>query len=105
LKVGGRVTRQAGGLVGLCVGHLRLEVVVDQQPPDVLVRDVADELLDVDAPVAELTALAVWLGDLRLDRDDPLQTGLEVVHRAESTRTGPNRRSARVAAVWRTESR
>ena len=49
----------------------------------------ADELLDVDAAVAERAALAVGLGDLGLDGDDALETRLEVVIAAESTRTGP----------------
>ena len=40
-------------LVRLGVGHRRLEVVVDEQPPDVLVREAADELLDVDPAIAE----------------------------------------------------
>ena len=56
----------------------RLEVVVDEEPPDALVRIAADELLDVDASVAEHAALAVGLRDLRLDGDDALETGLEV---------------------------
>ena len=79
LEVGGRLAGQARGLVGLGVRHLRLEVVVDEEAPDVLVRVVADELLDVDAAVAERAALAVGLGDLRLDGDDALEPGLEVV--------------------------
>ena len=39
----------------------------------------ADELLDVDAAVAEGAALAVRLGDLGLDGDDALEPRLEVV--------------------------
>ena len=37
-----------------------------------------DELLDVDAAVAQRPALAVGLGDLRLDGDDALEPRLEV---------------------------
>ena len=67
----------ADRLVRLRLRHDRVEVVVDEQPPDVLVRVVADELLDVDAAVAEDAALPVGLGDLRLDGDDALEPGLE----------------------------
>ena len=48
LEVGRRVARQASRLVRLWLGHHGVEVVVDEQPPHVLVRVVADELLDVD---------------------------------------------------------
>ena len=48
------------------------ELVVDQQAPHVPVGDVADEFLDVDAPVPECAALLVRLGDLRLECDDAL---------------------------------
>ena len=41
---------------------------------------VPDELLDVDAAVAERAAVAVGLGDLGLDGDDALETRLEVAH-------------------------
>jgi hypothetical protein len=88
LQVGRRPARQTRGLVRLRVRHLRVEVVVDQEPPDVLVRVVADELLDVDAAVAERATLAVGLGDLGLDGDDALEAGSEVVraaHRSECT--------------------
>jgi hypothetical protein len=40
---------------------------------------VPDELLDVDAAVAERAAFAVGLGDLRFDRDDALEPRLEVL--------------------------
>ena len=36
----------------------------------------ADELFDVDAPVAQRAAFAVWFGDLRLEGDDALQAVL-----------------------------
>ena len=80
LEVGRRVPGQRRRLVRLRVGHRRVDVVVDQQAPDLLVRNLADELLDVDAAVAERAALAVRLGDLRLDGDDPLEPRLEIVH-------------------------
>ena len=80
LQVGGRIARQPRRLVGLGLRHHRLEAVVDQQAPDALVRIVADELLDVDPPVAKDAALAVGLGDLRFDGDDALEPRLEVGH-------------------------
>ena len=42
---------------------------------------VPDELLDVDAAVAEGAALAVGLGDLGLDGDDAFEARLEVARR------------------------
>src|SRR5437764_143088 len=77
LEIGRRVSGQPCWLVGLGIGHLRLEVVVDEQPPDVLVGVAPDELFDVDAAVAERAAFAVGLGDLGLDGDDAFQAGLE----------------------------
>ena len=81
LEVGRRVAGQRRRLVRLGLGHGRVEVVVDEQAPDVLVRVVADELLDVDAAIAERAAFAVGLGDLGLDGDDAFEARLEVVHR------------------------
>ena len=82
LEIGRRVPRQASRLVRLGLGHPGVEVVVDEQAPHVLVRVVADELLDVDAAVAEHAAFAVGLGDLGLDGDDAFEPRLEVGHRA-----------------------
>jgi hypothetical protein len=83
LEVGRRVAGQLRRLERLRVRHLRVQVVVDEQAPHVLVGVVADELLDVDAAVAELPAFTVGLGDLRLDGDDAFEPRLELVHRAE----------------------
>src|SRR5206468_9598354 len=83
LQVRRRVAAQRGRLVRLGVRHLRVDVVVDQQPPDLLVGNMADELFDVDPAVAESSALAVRLGDLGLDGDDALEPWLEVIHRLE----------------------
>ena len=65
----------------------KLNEISDEQAPNALVGVVPDELFDVDAAVAELAALAVRLGDLRLDRDDSFEAGLEVVHRRAIYRT------------------
>ena len=44
------------------------------------VGDVADEFLDVHAPVPECAAFLVRLGDLRLECDDALQPRHKVGH-------------------------
>src|SRR5204862_3296612 len=81
-----RVAAQRSRLVRLGMWHLGVDVVVDEQSPDLLVGDVADELLDVDSAVAKGAALAVRLGDLGLDGDDALEPRLEVIHRLEMYR-------------------
>src|SRR6185437_7084781 len=103
LKVGGRVAGERGRLDVLRLGHHRVEVVVDQQAPDALVRVVPDQLLDVDAAVAQLPAVAVGLGDLGLDGDDAFEARLEVVHGQESTRTSEEDTPVE-SGSWRTES-
>ena len=57
-----------------------LERAVDEQAPDLLERHLADELLDVDAAVAQGAALAVGLGDLGREGDDALEAGLDFAH-------------------------
>ena len=100
LQVGRRVPGQARRLVRLGLGHRRVEVVVDEETPDVLVGVMADELDDVDAAIAELTALAIGLGDLGLDRDDALEPGLEIAHSAEESTGRPSRwRAGKVDAM------
>ena len=54
----------------------RQQLSVDEQPPHLLERDVADQLLDVDAAVAQRAARAVRLGDLGRERDYALEAGL-----------------------------
>ena len=78
LKIGRCVAGKTRRLVWLRLWHDRVQVVVDQQPPHLLVGVTADELLDVDAPIAEDAAFTVRLGDLRLDRDDAFEPWLEV---------------------------
>src|SRR5215218_3034482 len=88
LEVGGRVPGEALGLAGLGIAHPGLEAVVHEEAPDLLVVVRADELLDVDAAVAERAALAVGLGDLGLEGDDALESWPELVHARKSTRNG-----------------
>ena len=80
LQIGWSLTRQALRLVGLRQRHPGLETLVDEKPPDLLVREVSDKLLDVHAAVAERASLAVGLGNLSLEGDDPFQPRLELVH-------------------------
>ena len=62
--------RREPGLVG----------AVDQQPPDLLERHPPDELLDVDAAVAQRRPFLVGLGDLGLEGDDALQAVVDLGH-------------------------
>ena len=59
-----------------------LERAVDEQAPDLLERHLADDLLDVDAAVAQRAAVAVGLGDLGGEGDDAFEPGLDVAHAA-----------------------
>ena len=59
-------------------GEAGLELAVDEQPPDVLERHGAHELLDVDAAVAQGAARLVGLGDLRRERDYALESRLNL---------------------------
>ena len=96
LSVRGSVAREGRRLVRIGLRHARLEALVDEEPPHLLVRDVPDELLDVDAPVAESATLAIRLGDLRLDRDDAFESRLEVRDLAHPSETLPDRDSSMV---------
>ena len=60
-------------------GQAGAEAAVDQQRPHVAEGDLAREVLDVDAPVAQRTAVAVRFGDLGVERDHTLQPGAEAV--------------------------
>ncbi len=80
----------------LRLGHDGVEVVVDQQAPHPLVRVATHELSDVDAAIAQHTALAIRLGDLRLDRDDAFESRLEVRDLAHPAETLPDRDSSMV---------
>src|SRR2546421_544136 len=57
-----------------------VELAVDEQAPHLLEGDRADELLDVDAAVAQRRALLVGLGDLGGEGDDAFQAALYLTH-------------------------
>src|SRR3954470_19863814 len=80
LHIDARIARADGERVRNRRRQPRLEAPVDEQAPDLLVGHAADELLDVDAAVAQRAALAVGLGDLGGEGDDALQAGLDFGH-------------------------
>ena len=89
LRVGGGLTRKPARLVRLGLRHAGLEALVDEEPPHLLVRHLPDELLDVDAAIAQRPAFAVRLRDLGLDGDDALEPWPEFgrfAHRPVSAR-------------------
>ena len=80
LHVDARVARADGQRVRTAGGRPGREASVDEQAPDLLEGHAADELLDVDAAVAQRAALPVGLGDLGGEGDDALQAGLDFGH-------------------------
>ena len=58
--------------------QLRAELVVDQQRPDVLEADAADQIVDVDAAVPQRPAVPIGFGDRGVEGDHTLQAGYEV---------------------------
>jgi hypothetical protein len=50
---------------------------INEQSPDALERNFADEVLDVDAAITQRATLAIGLGDLRGKRDDSLKSILD----------------------------
>jgi len=80
LHVGAHVTGVDGDVVRLGRREAGAVRAVDQEAPDVLERHAADEVLDVDAAVAERGALLVRLGDLGLEGDDALQSVVHLRH-------------------------
>ena len=78
LHVGADVAGVDRDVVGLGRRQARVVGAVDEQAPDVLERHPADELLDVDAAVAQRRALLVRLGDLGLEGDDALEAVVDL---------------------------
>jgi hypothetical protein len=73
LQVDARVAGAEVQRVGIGGRHPRLELPVHEQPPDVLERHPAHEVLDVVAAVAQGATLLVGLGDLGGEGDDALE--------------------------------
>jgi len=71
------VHRKRVGLGGRQAG---LVATIDEQTPDVLERDPPDDVLDVDAAVAQGRALPVGFGDLGLEGDDALEPVVHLGH-------------------------
>jgi hypothetical protein len=64
------------------------ELPVHQECPDVAEGDLPDEVLDVDASIAQCAAFLVRLGDLGLERDHAFEARFEVGHHALPFVTG-----------------
>ena len=84
LHVGADVTGVDGDVVGLGRRQAGGVGAVDEEAPDVLEGHAADEVLDVDAAVAQRGALLVGLGDLGLERDDTFEAVLDLGHATPS---------------------
>ncbi len=82
LQVGRRVACQVGCGVRLRRRQPGLRRLVHEEAPHLLEVHVADELLDVDAAVAERSTVAIGLRDLRLEGHDALESRLEIAHRS-----------------------
>ena len=78
LHVDARVAGADVSGYGSAGGRPGSERAVDEQAPDLLEGDVADQVLDVDAAVAQRAALLVGLGDLGREGDDALEARLDL---------------------------
>ena len=58
----------------------RVELTVDQQPPDIAEGHPANEVCDIDAAVSQGAAIAIGLGNLRLEGNHALQARDELSH-------------------------
>ena len=89
LHVDAVIARAHGERMGFGRWQSRLEAPIDQQAPDLLVGDGADQVLDVDAAVAQRATLFVGLGDLGGEGDDAFEARLDLrwcLNRAHGTR-------------------
>ena len=78
LQVDARVPRANRERVRLGRREAGLVAAVHQEAPDLLERNVPDEVLDVDAAVTEGAALLVRLGDFGLEGNHALEAGLDL---------------------------
>ena len=76
LHVDARVAGADRQRVGLGRWQARQEGAVDQQAPDVLVGNLADQILDIDTAVAQRAAFFVGLRDLGREGDHAFEAGL-----------------------------
>jgi hypothetical protein len=75
----GDIAARATLEVDVLVRQAGMERLVHEQPPHLLERHVAHQILDVDAAIAKLAALLVGLRDVRLERDHSGEPGRKVV--------------------------
>ena len=87
------VTGVHGDREGLGRRQTWVELVVDEESPHVAVGHPTDEVLDVDAAVAQGAAFFVWLGNLGLEGDDTLESRHEVRHVVHSHARGTHERA------------
>ena len=99
LHVGADVAGVDRDVVRLGGRQAGLVLAVDQQPPHLLEGDPADDLLDVDAAVAQRGPFLVGLGDLGLERDDTLEPVMYLSHGGHSAPMACDRDTPRSAAV------
>ncbi len=78
LHVDAVVARAHGQRVRFGGRQAGFEAPVDEQAPDLLVGDRADQVLDVDAAVAQRATVFVRLGDLGGEGDDAFQARLDL---------------------------
>ena len=78
LHVDAVIARAHGERVRFSRGKPRLEVAVDQEPPDLLVGDGSDQVFDVHAAVAQRATLFVGLRDLGGEGDDSFEARLDL---------------------------
>ena len=98
LEVYSRVARAEVQRIGLGGRQARLELAVDQQPPDLLVRHGADQVLDVVPAVAQRAAFLVGLGDLGGEGDDTFEAGLDFAHSRSLSEWGST--GASIVSAW-----
>ncbi len=88
LEVGGCVARQIAR--GVARGRLAgpgSSASSTSSPHTFSNGDAADEILDVDAAVAQCPTVAIGLGDLGLEGHDALEARLELAHRSPRSST------------------
>ena len=78
LHVHAVIARAHGQRVRFGRRQARFEAPVDEQAPDLLVGDGADQVFDVDAAVAQRATLFVGLRDLGGEGDDAFEARLDL---------------------------
>ena len=77
-----------------------IELVVDEQAPDISVGDATDEVLDINSAIAQGAAVAIGFCDLGLEGDDALKSRYELAHGVSSRGMWPFFRPDQRRAPW-----